>query len=117
MGNQADKLQTNQTSENETLYPEDVEIPADLVDPITKEIMLEPVIVLASMKTYDKKTINRWIDSKRAYDPLTGIPLTVGSLPVLLRPREDIAARVTNLSKQIHNCLPSLNKMYVMILT
>ena len=73
-----------------------VEIPKDLLDPLTHKIMLEPVMALASMKVYEQTTIDKWLESKRNYDPVTGIPMSVGPLPVLLRPREDIALRVSD---------------------
>eukprot|EP01084_Bolivina_argentea_P087420 157890_1 len=67
-----------------------IEIPTQYQDPITNKIMKEPIMILSSMQVYDNTTITKWIQSKRYYDPMTGIPLSVGGLPLLLQPRIDI---------------------------
>eukprot|EP01084_Bolivina_argentea_P005487 10337_1 len=47
------------------------------------------------MKVYDVATIQLWVESKRYYDPLTGIPLSVGSWPLLLYHRDDLQRKIT----------------------
>eukprot|EP01083_Nonionella_stella_P134118 408068_1 len=71
-------------------------VPWQYKDPITKKIMKEPVMVLSSMKVYENTSIRKWMDSKRGFDPLTGIPMAVHKWPVLLEPRPDIKHKITD---------------------
>eukprot|EP01084_Bolivina_argentea_P270804 460548_1 len=71
------------------------QIPEEFKDPITKKIMAQPTMILSSLKIYDACTIKYWIDSKRYYDPLTGIPMSVAGYPLLLYPRDDIKNKIT----------------------
>eukprot|EP01084_Bolivina_argentea_P301072 519301_1 len=72
----------------------DIQIPTKFFDPITNKIMCQPTMVLSSMVIYDNTTINKWIESKRGFDPMTGIPMSIGRWPLLLQTRNDIKRKI-----------------------
>eukprot|EP01084_Bolivina_argentea_P270808 460558_1 len=69
-------------------------------DPITKKIMKNPTMVLSSMSVYEQTTIEKWMQSKRGFDPLTGVPMSFGKWPILLEPRPDIKYKIEEFIKQ-----------------
>eukprot|EP01084_Bolivina_argentea_P270800 460543_1 len=69
-------------------------IPLNLSDPITKKIMANPIMIVSSLQVYDSITIKKWIESKRYYDPITGIPMCLGGWPLLLQRRADIQLEI-----------------------
>eukprot|EP01083_Nonionella_stella_P055611 146593_1 len=77
---------------------EGLQVPERFLDPITNKIMAKPTMIMSSMKVYDDYTdditINKWIKSKRFYDPMTGIPMSVGGWPLLLRPLRSLQKRI-----------------------
>ncbi|KAL8202116.1 hypothetical protein R6Q57_011263 [Mikania cordata] len=56
-----------------------IAIPFEFLCPITLEIMRDPVIV-ATGQTYERASIQQWLDSDRQNCPKTGLPLTHTSL-------------------------------------
>ncbi|PWA40284.1 zinc finger, RING/FYVE/PHD-type, Armadillo-type fold protein [Artemisia annua] len=51
-----------------------IAIPFDFLCPITLEIMRDPVII-ATGQTYERESIQQWLDSNRRTCPKTGLPL------------------------------------------
>eukprot|EP01084_Bolivina_argentea_P270807 460555_1 len=70
------------------------EIPREYMDPIVNKIMANPVMILSSMNVYDEITIDKWVQSQRSCDPLTGIPLSIGGYPLLKIHRDDIKQNI-----------------------
>eukprot|EP01083_Nonionella_stella_P089926 251201_1 len=79
---------------NKSSAPVHVVVPEKFKDPITNKIMKNPMMVLSSMSIYDKITIDKWMKSKRGFDPLTGIPMAYGKWPILLTQRMDIEFKI-----------------------
>eukprot|EP01084_Bolivina_argentea_P079323 143908_1 len=77
-----------------------VVVPPKYKDPITHKIMKRPTMVLSSMSVYDHKTITKWMESKRGFDPLTGIPMALGKWPVILEPRVDLQIKIEEFIKE-----------------
>jgi hypothetical protein len=57
--------------------------PADLCCPITRQLMVDPVMLVDSSQTYDRAAIQEWLDRGNMKDPVTGMPLCT---PLLLLP-------------------------------
>eukprot|EP01083_Nonionella_stella_P093582 262324_1 len=69
-------------------------VPWQYKDPITKKIMREPVMVLSSMRVYENTSIRKWMESKRCFDPSTGIPMALHKWPILLEPRPNLKQKI-----------------------
>eukprot|EP01084_Bolivina_argentea_P195955 336030_1 len=52
-----------------------LQIPKKYIDPITKKIMTQPVMVVNSGIIYDKLTIDKFIENGYMFDPITGISM------------------------------------------
>ena len=56
------------------------------------------------METYEKSMLDKWCESQHNYHPMTGIPMQVGALPALLRPRTDISDKVLDFLQENPSC-------------
>eukprot|EP01083_Nonionella_stella_P253543 872313_1 len=75
-------------------------MPLKLKDPITNKIMTKPTMIISSLRVYDNITIQRWLESKRYFDPVTGIPMSLGEWPLLLQYRNDIKYEIDTFLKE-----------------
>eukprot|EP01083_Nonionella_stella_P313262 1123764_1 len=91
----------NPADEPQNEIDEKVEMkPLDLMDPITHKIMASPTMIVSSLQVYDNTTVKKWLESKRCFDPITGIPLSLGGWPVLLQYRKDIQNQIDAFLKE-----------------
>eukprot|EP01083_Nonionella_stella_P151180 482733_1 len=91
----------NPADEPQNEIDEKVEMkPLDLMDPITHKIMASPTMIVSSLQVYDNTTVKKWLESKRCFDPITGIPLSLGGWPVLLQYRKDIQNQINAFLKE-----------------
>lgn len=54
------------------LLDEQAPPPADLCCPITRQLMVDPVMLVDSSQTYDRAAIQEWLDRGNLKDPVTG---------------------------------------------
>lgn len=47
--------------------------PYDLCCPITRQLMVDPVMLVDSSQTYDRAAIQEWLDRGNMKDPVTGV--------------------------------------------
>lgn len=53
----------------------EIDVPAAFIDPITQEIMQDPVVTSAG-QTYDREPIKKWFALGNQTDPLTNVELS-----------------------------------------
>lgn len=91
-----DKRTTNKrTLSSHKEWPQSIIIPEDFIDPITCDIMCQPV-TLPSGKVIDNSTLESYEKAESAWgrglsDPFTGIPFTSSSKPIAA---SDLKARI-----------------------